>query len=274
MKRPLLRFAVLGLLLFLTDGFWSMGAGGAAGLAPLVPPVSDDAVWFHEALARGYHRTDAIVRRRLARNMRFASSDEDRTDAELVDDAIALGMHESDLVVRRRLVQKMKLLVHDRVRRTEPTEAELAAYLEANAARFTEPERVRVTQVYFRDEARARAAASRLRGPDELDHVGDPLPIPRHLPPHSQAELARQLGPAFAAAVFAAADGHWVGPFASAYGAHWVWIHERRPATRSALETVRSEVRESLLYERSQAAVAREIARLREKYGVPREAGR
>ncbi len=271
MKRPLLRFLLLGFLLFVADGLGFGPGVDAPAVAPLVAPASDDDVWFHEALLRNDHRTDAIVRRRLARNMRFASSDDPRDDAELVDEAIALGMHESDLVVRRRLIQKMKLRIHEQVRRVPPTEAELLDYLEANARRFTEPERVRVTHVYFRDAARAEASRAALTTPDALDGIGDPLPIPRHLPPHSQAELGRQLGPKFAAEVLGASDGVWQGPFESAYGVHFVWIRERRPAMRSALETVRSEVREGLLYERAEAAVAAEIVALRDKHGVARE---
>ena len=271
MKRPLLRFFVLGTLLYVGDLFWSANMSEASAPVALKGPVTDDQVWLHEALARGYHESDAIVRRRLARNMRFAGGGDDRTDAELVDEAIALAMHESDLVVRRRLVQKMKLLVHERVRRTEPTEAELEAYLAANPERFTEPARVRLTQIYFREAEDARAAlAAGVTGPDAIDGVGHALPIPRHLPPHSKSELARQLGPAFAEEAFGAAKGTWTGPIASAYGHHLVWAHERRPAVRSALSAVRSEAREGLLYERSQAAVAKEQERLRERYGVPR----
>ena len=131
MRRPVLRFFVLGTLLYVGDLFWGAFMTEPAAPAPLVGPVTDQEVWLREALARGYHESDAIVRRRLARNMRFAGGDPERTDAELVDEAIALGMHESDLVVQRRLVQKMKLLVHERVRRNKPTTAELQAYLAA-----------------------------------------------------------------------------------------------------------------------------------------------
>ena len=270
-KRPLLRFFVLGLALFVAEGVWRAQAGPPPP-APLPPGVAatDDELWFREALALGAHESDAIVRRRLARNMRFALGEEDaRSDAELVEEAIAMGMHETDLVVRRRLVQKMKLAIHELVRRTPPDEDELAAYLEANAERYTEPARVQLTQIYFRDEARASAAlAGGLGEPEAVGHVGDALPIPRALPPHSEAELARQLGPDFAKPAFDAPLETWSGPIASAYGFHLVWIHERRPAVRSALEVVRSEVRESLLHERAEAAVAEATRALRARYGL------
>ena len=271
MKRPLLRFLLLGTLLYVGDLVVAASFENEAPLVPLVGPVSDDEVWLHEAFSRGYHESDAIVRRRLARNMRFAGGEEDRDDAELVDDAIALGMHETDLIVRRRLIQKMKLLTHERVRRIEPTDAELERFMVDNEARFTEPARIRLTQIYFREASDAAATlAAGLPEPDAAAGIGDALPIPRHLPPHSRAELARQLGPAFAEEAFEVPLDRWQGPIASAYGHHLVYATERRAAVRSKLATVRSEAREGLLYERAQAAEARELARLREKYGVAR----
>ena len=272
MKRPLLRFIGLGTLLFMADGWLNPGGGEVPDLPPLTAPATDDQVWLHEAFARRYHESDAIVRRRLAQNMRFASPGDESSDAELVDQALALGMHESDLIVRRRLIQKMKLLVHERVRQTPPTEAELLAYIEERSERFTEPARVRLSQIFFRTEADARAAYDAgLGAPDTADAVGDALPIPRHLPPHSESELERQLGPVFAGPAFAAPLGAWSEPIESAYGHHLVWVHERREAVRSALDTVRTEATEGLLYERGQAAEAVEMDRLRDKYGVPRE---
>lgn len=270
MKRPFLRFFVLGGLLYSGSILSGLLPTDPPEAVPLEGPVTDDEVWLHEAFSRGYHESDAIVRRRLARNMRFAGGDAERTDAELVAEAVALGMHETDLVVRRRLVQKMKLLVHERVRRDEPSEAELDAFLTANEERFTEPARVRLTQIYFRERDEARAAlAAGIGGPDATPGIGNALPIPRALPPHSRRELAGQLGPGFADEAFDAARGTWTGPIESAYGHHLVWVHERRAAVRSHLSTVRSEAREGLLYERAQAAVAAELMRLREKYGVP-----
>jgi hypothetical protein len=263
---------VLGTLLYVGDGVWNASASNIPAREPLTAPATDDEVWLAEAFAREYHLTDSIARRRLARNMRFAGGEETRSDAELVDEAIALRMHETDLIVTRRLIQKMKLLTHERVRRVEPTDAELEAFMAANVARFTEPARVRLTQVYFREAAAAEAALrAGITGPDAIEGIGNALPIPRHLPPHSKSELSRQLGPAFAEVAFGAPLEAWSEPIQSAYGHHLVWTHERRPAVRSELETVRSEAREGLLYERAQAAEAEELSRLRTLYGVSLE---
>lgn len=268
LKRPWLRFFGIGLLLFLVDGLIPSAAPEET-FPPLEAPVSDEALLTRVGLERGYHRSDAIVRRRLARNMRFATAQEERSDAELVDEAIALGMHYSDLVVSRRLAQKVTLLIQEQARHPEPSDDELQAYLEAHTERFTEPERVRITQLYFREEGSAsearRALAESLEGAEQ---VGDALPIPRKLPPLSERELARQLGPSFAAGVMGLPDGGWSAPVESAYGHHLVWVHERRPARRSALEVVRAEVRESLLAERSARKLSDTLAEWRTERGL------
>jgi hypothetical protein len=258
LKRPLLRFALLGALLFAVDR--------ARPAEPIAhdPRLDDDGLLVVEALARDFHLSDDVVRRRLIQNLRFVRPDDGRSDAALLDEAVALGLHESDLVARRRLAQKMRLIFAAEAHANEPGDDELEAYLEANAERFTEPARIRVTQLYFTSPARAEAAHAELSTPKAAEAPpGDPLPLPRELPPHSQAELAARFGPGFAGEVFAGPTGTWFGPVASAYGHHLVLVHDKTPARRSKLETVRSEVREALLAERAAAVVERRIAGLR-----------
>jgi parvulin-like peptidyl-prolyl isomerase len=256
---PWLRFALLGGLLFALD---PRPSPRAATLPPAAAE-SDDALLVREALRRGFEQSDDVVRRRLVQNLRFARPDDPRSDDELVSEAIRLGMHESDLVVQRRLAWKMRLLLGEEARRAEPTEAELAAYLVAHAERFTEPARVTLEQLYFRDRASAEAALAALAAGAAPEALGNALPVPRELPSHSEAELAARLGPAFAAAALAAPDGRWFGPIASSYGQHLVLVHARTAARLSPLASVRSAVREALRAERADAGVRAGIAALR-----------
>lgn len=239
MRRPLVHFLLLGTLLFASRALLDRPS-------PAAPGRSADALLLQQALEEGLHRHDPVVQRRLAANMRFARADPGQSDAVLASEAIALGMHESDPVVRRRLVQAMKLRIEHAVRAGRLSEEELERHLHENASRFTEPARVRIRQ-------------------EPLD---GPLPLPAELPSYSQSELARLLGEGFARAVFASATGAWTGPVESTYGRHRVWIHERVPAARSQLASVRSQVREDLLNERAGVALAREVARLRERDAV------
>ena len=267
MRRPLLRFVLLGSALFALDR--TLGAQLAREAPPFAPGsvASDDELLYQEALARGWHESDAVVRRRLAMNLAFAEGERGRDEHALVRDALALGMHESDVVVQRRLVQKMRLAFAQAARAEEPSDAELAAYLTAHRARWTEAPRVRSTQIYFATRERAEAVGPRLPAdPMAALALGEPLPFAAQLPSLSQAELARQLGAAFADATFALAAGAWSAPIESSYGWHRVYVHDKTPARETPLATVRSEVRESLLAERGEAAVRSALSQLREKW--------
>lgn len=268
-KRPLARFVLLGAALFALDR--TLGAQLASEAPPFAPGsvVSDDELLYREAVERGWHESDAVVRRRLAMNLAFAEGERGRDEGALVRDALALGMHESDVVVQRRLVQKMRLAFAQAARAREPSDAELAAFLEAHRARWTEAPRVRATQLYFATRERAEAVGAQLPAdPAEAVALGEPLPFAARLPSLSHAELARQLGAAFADATFALAPSAWSAPIESSYGWHRVYVHERTPARETPLATVRGEVREALLAERADAAVHSALAQLRERWGL------
>ena len=251
---PWLRFLALGVLLFAAD------AATRQAPTPVLPGVdataSDRDLLLAHAIARGDHRTDGVVRRRLAMNLRFATGDEEATDAELVDRAIALGMHQSDLVVRRRLAQRLALEVKATARVGEPSESELRASLEAHGDRFSEPARYHLRQLPLADAEQAEVLLASLP-PDPEAAVGHgiALVLPRHLPSHSERELASLFGPGFAAAVAQQPVGRWSGPVSSPYAVHLVFVEARDPSRRSALRVVRAQLREALLEERAEAAL-------------------
>jgi hypothetical protein len=248
-------------------------------LEALIQAEIDDEVLTLEARLLGVHRSDAVVQRRLLRNMSFLDGESERSAGDLLDEAYALRMDESDLVVRRRLIQKMKLDVFAAARAAEPTEAELGEYLQRHAGRFTQPARVRLSHVFLsRDrrgaslDADAEALWARLvhDGAAALraGELGDPFLFPQDLPPRSERELAKIFGPEFAARAATLPAGRWSGPIPSAYGRHLVWVHERAPAALSRLDAVRGEVRESLLAERGERALREFVRELRERHPV------
>ncbi|MGH7790332.1 MAG: hypothetical protein ACRERC_25915, partial [Candidatus Binatia bacterium] len=220
-RRPL-HFLLLGAALFalgrcvrpeLVEGRPSTGSG-RTDAAPPQPigrdPESVDAALWRAARARGLERTDPVVRQRLIRNMRFVAGGRD--DAALYRDALALGLADSDEVVRRRLVAVMRRTLEAPAWTDEPSDAALQAYLTAHGERFARPPRVRLSQIYLSRarrgaalDADARRLLTRL-APDDVAHaaaLGDPLPVPAHLPLSADADLARLLGPAFAHAALA-----------------------------------------------------------------------
>lgn len=272
--RSLLQFALLGAALFAADRLWWGAAPATVVIRAPSAAAADDELLYREALARGYERDDPVVFRRLVQNLRFAGAPDERDDASLFEEALALRMHESDPVVRRRLVQLVRLEFENQAPSADPGEAELRAYYERNTPRYRSPERVRCTQLYFRGahERQARRLLERLRkektAPAQALRLGEPFLLGAEQPLSSREELAGRLGDAFAASVLAAPTGVWEGPFASAYGVHLVFVHEREAERAQGFEEVRDSLRYAVITERRGAALEQGLHRLRARARV------
>jgi parvulin-like peptidyl-prolyl isomerase len=303
--RPLLRFALLGALLFtaervflskpprpepvvlsgarleaLRDEAARFGGEpqGEKALAALVQNEVDDELLYRRALELGLDRDDPVVQRRLVQNLRFAGAGPERDDASLYAEALALGLDRSDPVVRRRLIQRMRLVLEAEALATEPSEAELRARYEADALRYAEPARTRFVQLYFAREHADAARVARVRlqaqpsAPEAAAELGEPFLHPALQPPQSEAELAARFGVEFARALSGLATGVWEGPIESAYGQHLVYVQERTPAGRAPFESVRSQVRLGVQAERRARILEAELARLRDGVEVVMQA--
>lgn len=261
LRHPAPRFLLAGTVLFLV--------AGAARPLPVLPalaaPASDEGLLARAALAHGLDR-DPVVERRLIRSMAFLDGDGCAPPA-LYETALDLGLQYSDPVVRRRLAQRMRLALEAAARATEPDDAQLAAYLAAQAERFALPARATVTQVYLSSAQRrgaaladaAQALRARLVAGAPGPH-GDPLPIPAVLTAASAEQIAAWLGPAAAEAAFTLPLATWSTPIASPYGLHLLRVEARLPAGPPPLAAIRSAVREAWLEDRAQAAVAAALA--------------
>jgi hypothetical protein len=155
--------------------------------------------------------------------------------------------------------------------REVPGEAELADWLARHADAFAQPARLRVTQVYLSRsrhgtalDGDARALLATLRhdgiGPDAAPSRGDPFIGGADPGLVSRLELERRFGPTLARQAAEAPLGEWVGPVASPWGLHLVWVHERVAGSVPPLASVRARVVHAALAERG---AARRDGRLR-----------
>ncbi len=306
--RHLLRFALLGALLFAADRGLATRESiaipatraaeriaaytrdtGAAPDARVVALLERDAM-AEELLARearrlGLDRDDAVVRERLVSNMRATPSGNatpTRSAAEPEDlyrEALALGMDVSDTLVRRRLAARMSALLRADAARAPIDDATLHAWFDAHRDDFAQPAAVRLAQLCFtrsdregEAERRAQRELVALRRaaiePADASRRGDPCLLGNALALRSEAELERSFGAAFARAALAADTGVWLGPIASREGVHLVRVEERVAARAAAFESVRDAVRDACIAERQDAALREGIARLRARYAA------
>ncbi len=251
----------------------------------LVDGAATDEMLFREALARGLHGDDALVRERLVRNMRFIAPDGSESDAALLREARALGMERSDTVVRRHLVERMKRLARDAARASEPGHDELSDFFARRSERFVQPARVRLSHLYLDPRRRGDDLAARARrlrdeleesgiGPAGAQRRGDAFLHPPDLPLLSRSQLEKRFGPRFAQVALALEPGVWSGPVPSSYGLHLVWVHAFVGERSPPLDAVRGAVREALFAERAEELLASALRALRERYEVRLEDAR
>jgi len=190
-------------------------------------------------------------------------------------EALALGLDTDDQVVRRRLAQKIEFIVDDLAARSSPADAELEAFLAANADHYRIEPSVSFRQIYLGDgsgaispsEAAPMLLAALADGADPSG-LGDPIALPGAMDRVPVSRVVDAFGQDFADAIVDAPSGNWIGPVASAYGAHLVMLIERDSGRAATLDEVRARV------ERDWRAAEREKARdayvdlLKEKYAV------
>ena len=265
-REPLLHFLALGALIFAVNALLHPSQAGdphriAIGKADIervralyaqqwgAPPADADM----PKLVENYLRSEILAR-----------------------EGASLGLMADDAVVRNRLVQKMEFLLQDISAIAQPSEAEMAAWLAAHADRYRVPERLVFRHIYFspslrgdRADGDARAMlASLTPAKTAPDPAGDPFMLAADPEPRSGADIARDFGADFAAALFALPAGSWQGPMRSALGVHLVRIDQRLDARLPPLGEIRDRVHDDMMTERFQTASDAAYARIRAKYTV------
>jgi hypothetical protein len=209
----------------------------SADEAALVDRTIEDELLFREAVARGLDRNDRSVRNWLVEQMRVLT--DDASDAErLYARARELGLDRTDLVVRRILVQKMRLLA-SRTGERRPTDAELAEFYAAHREEYRPPDRVTFWHVFARPGGETALARARADTPEAAVRHGDSFAVPPHVIAYSPAQVEKVFGAEIAQAVAREEPRTWIGPLASPYGLHLVWIEAREPGTPPPLAAVR-----------------------------------
>jgi hypothetical protein len=242
LKEPLLHFLLLGAAVFLVYGLVSKRSNAEPGKIV----VTKGQV---EHLATGFAKT-------------WQRSPTDAELKGLIDDwvreeiatreAIALGLDKDDTVIRRRLRQKLDFVSDGIATQTEPTDADLNAYLKSHPEAFRIEPKFTFSQVYFdpvkhgdnlaRDTAQALAQLKQAGGKTDISALGDSFLLERTFQSTSSKEIAKQFGEQFTAELGKLTPGQWQGPIESGYGVHLVLVSERAQGSMPALADVRDVV--------------------------------
>ena len=177
----------------------------------------------------------------------------------LAREAIALGLMEDDPVMRRHLSSKMQFLAEGLVDAEILSDHALAAYLRAHKEDYRRPATISYEQIFFDPATRdadaiddATGALSAIRdGRTVAAKVAGDLSEKAPRKSYTTTESMKELfGQQFADSLMTLAENEWHGPVESDLGLHLVYISQRKQGGIAPLESVRSEVRQALAFER------------------------
>jgi len=244
LKEPLLHFLLLGAVLFIVYGVMPKpGAGGNSGtIVVTMGQVENLAATF----AKTWQRPPTPEE--------LAGLVQDRVREEVYyREAKALGLDEDDTVIRRRLRQKMQFISDDIAAQIEPTDEELAAYLQAHPDSFRIEPTFTFRQVFLdpakhgeslsRDAAQLLAQLNKAGADADTASLGDALILEQRFAALPARVVAAQFGDKFVASLSKLSPGQWQGPIESGYGVHLVLITEKTEGRLSELSEVRDAVR-------------------------------
>ncbi len=193
----------------------------------------------------------------------------------------AAGLDRDDVVIRRRVRQKMEFLAED-MAGLEPSEEQLAAYLQSHPERFAPSQRLTVRHVFLSATRRgvdmendAKQLANQLAdatAAEDAAALGDPFLLGEAFRSLTQSEVARIFGDNFAKQIATVEQGRWQGPIPSGFGLHFVFLDERSYGYLPPLDSVREAVKKEWLNERRLEAEQTLYRKLRDRYEIIVEA--
>jgi hypothetical protein len=193
-------------------------------------------------------------------------------------EAIKLGLEQNDTVIRRRLQQKMEFIAEDLASRSEPTEADLAAYLAEHPDAFRQDRQLTFRHVYLNPEergdqldadvAKLLADLQTAGAQADISTLGDPTLLERAFRNESQRRVEADFGAEFSTTLASLPLGEWTGPVPSAFGIHLVLVEERTEGRIATLDEVRPQVRREWDNARRLETNAKFLETLLEQYEV------
>ena len=261
---PLLRFVLIGSLLFMTESL--LADNPTEGAAPLTLSTATQRLIVNEEEQRQGRKLTAEEVEHALRAW--------ENETLLVRDARRLGLATHDPIIRRRMAEKMRYLIEDAATVTPPTDEALTAYLERNQQQFMLPAQVAIDQRFFSREIRGAGMDSDAQAGLRLLRSGEPErgdshPLGESLPLQTEQALSRRLGAVFAQRALDAPVGTWSGPIASSTGLHLIRVNVHQPARPAKLEERRAHVEASWRANEREQRLRAQLDALRRRRGLP-----
>jgi hypothetical protein len=266
-REPLLHFLLLGALIFVAYGVLTRHRTDKPGEVVVTKASIDNLV---TGFTRTWQRppTDdelhGLVRDYIREEVAYR-------------EALALGLDRDDMIVRRRLRQKLEFVSDDLSTRTQPTTADLQAFMDAHKEKFESESLFSFQQIYFNpqlherdlDRVVSRALSNLQRSSAKgREASGDSFLLQPSYDNIPLSDVKKTFGEPFASAVAALPAHSWQGPIRSGYGTHLVYVAEHMEGRLPTLPEVRDQVRREYFAAKRREATDKLYASLLSRYKI------
>jgi hypothetical protein len=267
LKEPLFHFLLLGALIFLVYGM-TAEKGRSQGEIFITQGQQESLV---NTFSRTWQRPPTAEE--------FMGLLDDYVRQEIAyRESQNMGLDDNDIIVRRRMRQKLELLAEDVASLAVPSDEQLQAFMETNAADYRLDPVLSLKQIYFSPDRRgesttadAQAVLAELQTPGadvNPEQAGDPLPLPYAMEGLRESEISRRFGAVFVEGLKGVNVGAWSGPIASGFGQHLVYVDDRIEGRIPSLDEARAAVQRDWFNKKRREAVDGLYARLAENYSI------
>lgn len=263
---PLVHFLILGAALFALYGAVSPDKAAEDAGRTGIEITADDLRLMRDDWQKQFRRlpTSSELDRLVAERIR---------EEVLYREALQMGLDQGDPAIRRQMAEKVLFMLQDLAAVEQPSDAQLSAFMAANADQYKIPESASFRHVFFDMSRRADAMADARSALATLTNggaipVGDNFELGDEFNDLDRPDLARLLGKSFASAVMNTSRDGWIGPVESDYGVHLLQVSEYRPARTAELAEVRDKVTADYLDSQRETAADRYYQEALQRYSV------
>lgn len=197
----------------------------------------------------------------------------------LYREGLEMGLDKNDEVIRRRIAQKLEFLQQDLVIIKDPTDQELRAYYEKNQTKYSLPEKVSFTHVYFSGDnggdasalTRARTVLADLQAKklNRAPELGDRFAYLYDYSELSETNVVHQFGESeLSKKIVSLPQGQWSGPLQSGYGYHLVYVTGKTAPAVQPLAEVKEKVTADYVLALREKKNNEAFAKIADKYTI------
>lgn len=245
--------------------------------------LAEQEILFLEAKQSGFDKVDSVILR-LANIAEFLQlADAEQSLDEKYQAALAMNLDETDIIVRRQMISIYQAALRNSTPDIIPSDQAINDWYQQHHRSFIDAPKYAFSHVYLaEDQTQSDSPVSsnlleKLRS--ELSSnanseanisaaiaLGDVFYGGHHFNLQSQYSIAKRFGQSFANQLEKLSLQQWSESMSSAFGQHFVWLHEKRNAGLKPLADVKQQIINTLNREAKQRHYHDTINKLKKNY--------